>query len=272
MVDGLPARLVHPHLQARERGAVPEHGVDVPRRGREGHCGHAVQPHGGQRFGDGRRWLELHALQLSRDIPDTGPPPLRPRGDDIVNSDNRVEVQTCELVNLADLGTDTDYVRRILAAYGNHRLSLGLDLVRRHAARCGEAHARDRHRQHPWPAHLEAVHQPGSHLGLGRADPAVGVCREWGSARIQIHDGAEECVFRGVPLRYTRVRLGLGAAAAGRARVGARARWRLVLRRRRRRRLERTSPSSGASPSLGRGTLRRRSHYRRRPTPPGRSR
>ncbi|EEB96478.1 hypothetical protein MPER_04383 [Moniliophthora perniciosa FA553] len=38
-------------------------------------------------------------------------------GDDIVNYGNRVEVQTCELVNLADLATDTEYVRSRLAAY-----------------------------------------------------------------------------------------------------------------------------------------------------------
>ncbi|KAJ6476448.1 glycoside hydrolase [Mycena vitilis] len=56
-------------------------------------------------------------------------------GDDIVNYDNRVEVQTCELVNLADLGTDTDYVRGILAAYGNHLLSLGVDGMRLDAAK-----------------------------------------------------------------------------------------------------------------------------------------
>ncbi|KAJ7056017.1 glycoside hydrolase superfamily [Mycena amicta] len=56
-------------------------------------------------------------------------------GDDIVNYDNRLEVQTCELDNLADLATDTDYVRGILAAYGNHLISLGVDGFRLDAAK-----------------------------------------------------------------------------------------------------------------------------------------
>ncbi|KAJ7175109.1 glycoside hydrolase family 13 protein [Mycena crocata] len=56
-------------------------------------------------------------------------------GDDIVNYGNRVEVQTCELVNLADLATDTDYVRGVLAAYGNKLISLGVDGFRLDAAK-----------------------------------------------------------------------------------------------------------------------------------------
>ncbi|KAF9449615.1 carbohydrate-binding module family 20 protein [Macrolepiota fuliginosa MF-IS2] len=56
-------------------------------------------------------------------------------GDDIVNYDNRVEVQTCELVNLADLATDTEYVRGRLAEYGNDLLSLGVDGFRLDAAK-----------------------------------------------------------------------------------------------------------------------------------------
>ncbi|KZW01389.1 glycoside hydrolase family 13 protein [Exidia glandulosa HHB12029] len=56
-------------------------------------------------------------------------------GDDIVNYSNRVEVQTCELVNLADLATDTDYVRGRLATYGNDLLSLGADGFRLDAAK-----------------------------------------------------------------------------------------------------------------------------------------
>ncbi|KAJ7443711.1 glycoside hydrolase [Mycena latifolia] len=47
--------------------------------------------------------------------------------DEIVNYDNRLEVQTCQLDNLADLGTDTEYVEETLAAYANHLLSLGVD-------------------------------------------------------------------------------------------------------------------------------------------------
>ncbi|KAH9476533.1 Alpha-amylase [Psilocybe cubensis] len=56
-------------------------------------------------------------------------------GDDIVNYDNRLEVQTCELVNLADLATDTEYVRSRLAQYGNDLLSLGVDGLRLDAAK-----------------------------------------------------------------------------------------------------------------------------------------
>ncbi|KAF7292118.1 Alpha-amylase [Mycena indigotica] len=56
-------------------------------------------------------------------------------GDDIVNYGNRVEVQTCELVNLADLATETDHVRSTLASYGNHLLSLGVDGFRLDAAK-----------------------------------------------------------------------------------------------------------------------------------------
>ncbi|KAJ8089118.1 hypothetical protein PM082_014366 [Marasmius tenuissimus] len=56
-------------------------------------------------------------------------------GDDIVNYGNRVEVQTCELVNLADLATDTDFVRGRLAAYANDLLSLGIDGLRLDAAK-----------------------------------------------------------------------------------------------------------------------------------------
>ncbi|KAK6980929.1 alpha-amylase [Favolaschia claudopus] len=56
-------------------------------------------------------------------------------GDDIVNYSNRVEVQTCELVNLADLATDTDYVRGVLAQYGNKLLSLNVDGFRLDAAK-----------------------------------------------------------------------------------------------------------------------------------------
>ncbi|ELU39236.1 glycoside hydrolase family 13 protein [Rhizoctonia solani AG-1 IA] len=56
-------------------------------------------------------------------------------GDDIVNYNNRLEVQTCELVNLADLATDTEYVRGRLAAYANDLLSLGVVGLRLDAAK-----------------------------------------------------------------------------------------------------------------------------------------
>ncbi|KAF8963276.1 glycoside hydrolase [Flammula alnicola] len=55
--------------------------------------------------------------------------------DDIVNYDNAVEVQTCQLDNLADLATETEYVRSTLAAYGNDLLSLGIDGFRLDAAK-----------------------------------------------------------------------------------------------------------------------------------------
>ncbi|PIL31175.1 hypothetical protein GSI_05872 [Ganoderma sinense ZZ0214-1] len=56
-------------------------------------------------------------------------------GDDIVKYDSRAEVQTCELVNLADLRTETEYVRGRLAEYGNDLLSLGVDGLRLDAAK-----------------------------------------------------------------------------------------------------------------------------------------
>ncbi|KAF8200231.1 glycoside hydrolase [Pholiota molesta] len=55
--------------------------------------------------------------------------------DDIVNYDNAVEVQTCQLDNLADLFTESEYVRSRLAAYGNDLLSLGVDGFRLDAAK-----------------------------------------------------------------------------------------------------------------------------------------
>jgi hypothetical protein len=56
-------------------------------------------------------------------------------GDDIVNYKNRLEVQTCELVNLADLATNTEYVRGRLAQYANDLISLGVDGLRLDAAK-----------------------------------------------------------------------------------------------------------------------------------------
>ncbi|KAF8060728.1 glycoside hydrolase superfamily [Lyophyllum atratum] len=56
-------------------------------------------------------------------------------GDDIVNYGDRTQVQTCELVNLADLATDTEYVRGRLAQYGNDLISLGVDGFRLDAAK-----------------------------------------------------------------------------------------------------------------------------------------
>ncbi|KAG7090451.1 hypothetical protein E1B28_009567 [Marasmius oreades] len=56
-------------------------------------------------------------------------------GDDIANYGIRAEVQTCELDNLADLATDTEYVRGRLATYVNDLLSLGVDGLRLDAAK-----------------------------------------------------------------------------------------------------------------------------------------
>ncbi|KAG8736521.1 hypothetical protein FRC10_009220 [Ceratobasidium sp. 414] len=55
--------------------------------------------------------------------------------DDIVNYTNRLEVQTCELSNLADLATDTEYVRGRLATYANDLISLGVVGLRLDAAK-----------------------------------------------------------------------------------------------------------------------------------------
>jgi len=53
----------------------------------------------------------------------------------LVNYDNAVEVQTCELDGLADLATETEYVRARLAEYANDLLSLGVDGFRLDAAK-----------------------------------------------------------------------------------------------------------------------------------------
>lgn len=55
--------------------------------------------------------------------------------DDIVNYQDRWEVQNCELVNLADLNTGAEYVRNKLAAYMNDLLSLGVAGFRVDAAK-----------------------------------------------------------------------------------------------------------------------------------------
>ncbi|KAH9896766.1 glycoside hydrolase [Cubamyces lactineus] len=55
--------------------------------------------------------------------------------DNIVNYFNAVEVQTCQLEGLADLATETEYVRGRLAEYANDLLSLGVDGLRLDAAK-----------------------------------------------------------------------------------------------------------------------------------------
>lgn len=54
---------------------------------------------------------------------------------DIVNYHDRYEVQNCELVNLADLKTGSDYVRSRIAGYLNDLLSLGVDGFRLDASK-----------------------------------------------------------------------------------------------------------------------------------------
>ncbi len=55
--------------------------------------------------------------------------------DDIVNYNDRYEVQNCELANLADLDTGATYVRDRLAGYLNDLLSLGVDGFRMDASK-----------------------------------------------------------------------------------------------------------------------------------------
>ncbi|SCE98847.1 alpha-amylase [Micromonospora purpureochromogenes] len=56
-------------------------------------------------------------------------------GDDIVNYNDRYEVQNCELVNLSDLKTESDYVRSKIAGYLNDLLALGVDGFRLDASK-----------------------------------------------------------------------------------------------------------------------------------------
>lgn len=56
-------------------------------------------------------------------------------GDDIANYNDRYEVQNCELVNLSDLKTESDYVRSKIAGYLNDLLSLGVDGFRLDASK-----------------------------------------------------------------------------------------------------------------------------------------
>ncbi|KAH8996008.1 glycoside hydrolase [Lactarius akahatsu] len=55
--------------------------------------------------------------------------------DNIVNYGNKTEVWTCQLNDLADLATDTDYVRQQLATYTNDLISLGVDGLRLDASK-----------------------------------------------------------------------------------------------------------------------------------------
>ncbi|MEH1011785.1 alpha-amylase family protein [Micromonospora sp. CPCC 206060] len=59
----------------------------------------------------------------------------RNAGHEITNYSDRWEVQNCELVNLADLKTESDYVRTRIAGYLNDLLSLGVDGFRLDASK-----------------------------------------------------------------------------------------------------------------------------------------
>ncbi|EIN05398.1 glycoside hydrolase family 13 protein [Punctularia strigosozonata HHB-11173 SS5] len=56
-------------------------------------------------------------------------------GDAILDWGNKTQLQTCQLENLADLNTETEYVRSRLAQYGNDLLSLGVAGFRLDAAK-----------------------------------------------------------------------------------------------------------------------------------------
>lgn len=56
-------------------------------------------------------------------------------GDRILDFTSRAQLQTCQLEDLADLATDTEYVQRRLAQYVNDLISLGVDGLRLDAAK-----------------------------------------------------------------------------------------------------------------------------------------
>jgi hypothetical protein len=56
-------------------------------------------------------------------------------GNQVDDYNNRLEVQTCQLDNLADLDTGSEYVRSRLAEYANDLLSLGIDGFRLDASK-----------------------------------------------------------------------------------------------------------------------------------------
>ncbi|KDQ58178.1 glycoside hydrolase family 13 protein [Jaapia argillacea MUCL 33604] len=97
-------------------------------------------------------------------------------GDEIVDYTKRAEVQTCELVNLADLATETEHVRAALAAYGNDLLSLGVDGLRldaaKHVAAADLINITSRFIRKPYMTQeviwgqSDAV-QPGEYVGIG---------------------------------------------------------------------------------------------------------
>jgi alpha-amylase len=77
------------------------------------------------------RHYDYPGIYQTRDFHHCG----RNGNDDIANYNDRWEVQNCELVNLADLDTGSDYVRSKLAGYLNDLLSLGVDGFRLDASK-----------------------------------------------------------------------------------------------------------------------------------------
>jgi alpha-amylase len=96
--------------------------------------------------------------------------------DDIANWRDRFEVQNCELVNLSDLATESDYVRGKIAGYFNDLLSLGVDGFRVDAAKhmpAGDIGAIVSRLSRPAYVYQEVLHgegedvQPEEYLGNG---------------------------------------------------------------------------------------------------------
>ncbi|GGM57543.1 alpha-amylase [Longimycelium tulufanense] len=96
--------------------------------------------------------------------------------DNIVDFRDRYEVQNCELVNLADLDTGSEYVRSMLAGYLSDLLLLGVDGFRVDAAKhvpAGDIAAIQQKLVHPAYLYQEVIHgagepiTPDEYLGNG---------------------------------------------------------------------------------------------------------
>ena len=139
VVAGLPAGELPAELAARRPGGVRVDGADLPRGRREDLRRRGDQPHGRRRV-DRRR---AAAGRRTRTTPTRRCPYGdgdfhhcgRNGNDDIVNWGDRWEVQNCELVDLSDLKTESQYVRDKLAGYLNDLISLGVDGFRVDAAK-----------------------------------------------------------------------------------------------------------------------------------------
>ncbi|PZS34944.1 MAG: hypothetical protein DLM58_04810 [Pseudonocardiales bacterium] len=87
--------------------------------------------YGGTTFGDKDAYPNLYSGNDFHHYPNSCPN----ADDQIHNYDNQRDVQSCQLVELADLNTESDYVRGKLAGYLNDLLSLGVDGFRLDAAK-----------------------------------------------------------------------------------------------------------------------------------------